>query len=294
MVRGLLQPRGRMQHRIAWRAALLFVGIHLGAIAGVAMLGISWRGIALAAALYAVRMFAVTAGLHRYFAHRAYQTSRALQLVLAVVATTASQQGVLWWVSQHRVHHRRADGPGDPHAPGSGFWWSHAGWFLVHTYDATEWDQIPDLAKYPELRWLDRHFFLPVLALVGALWLGGGWPAVVWGYGVSTVVLWHATSSLTSISHWAGRQRYKSGDDSRNNVAVAMLTFGDGWHNNHHFYPRSARHGFYWWELDVTYYGLRALAALRLIWDVHTVPEYVRARYHIEPIAGGSPRSTEG
>jgi stearoyl-CoA desaturase (delta-9 desaturase) len=281
-----------MQHRIAWRATLLFVAIHLGAIAGVATLGISWRGVALAAALYAVRMFAITAGLHRYFAHRAYQTSRAVQLVLAIVATTAAQQGVLWWVSQHRVHHRDADGARDPHAPVNGLWWSHAGWFLVHTYDATEWHQIRDLAKYRELRWLDRHYFLPAAALVGALWLAGGAPAVVWGYCVSTVLLWHATFSLTSIAHWVGRQRYKSGDESRNNLAVAMITFGDGWHNNHHFYPRSARHGFYWWEIDVTYYGLRALAALRLIWDLHLVPEHVRAR-HLAPISGGSAPLTD-
>ena len=145
-----------MQHRIAWRATLLFVGIHGGAVAGVAILGISWRGVSLAIALCILRMFAVTAGLHRGLAHRSFATSRTMQLVLAAVATMASQQGVLWWVSQHRVHHRRADEPGDPHR--GGFWWSHVGWFLVHTHDATEWKVIGDLAKYPELRWLDRHY----------------------------------------------------------------------------------------------------------------------------------------
>jgi stearoyl-CoA desaturase (delta-9 desaturase) len=268
-----------MQHRIAWRATFLFVAIHVVAVAGVAILGISWRGAALAIALCVLRMFAVTAGLHRGLAHRSFATSRTMQLVLAIVATMASQQGVLWWVSQHRVHHRRADEPEDPHR--GGFWWSHVGWFLVHTHDDTEWRVIADLAKYRELRWLDRHYFLPVAVLIGSLWLVGGTSAVVWGYAVSTVMLWHATFSLTSLAHRIGSRRYATGDESRNNAVIAIVTLGDGWHNNHHFYPRSVRHGFYWWEVDATYLGLRGLAAVGLVWDLHVVPAHVRSR-HIE------------
>lgn len=272
-----------MRDRIAWRAVVLFVGVHVAAVAGAIAYGFSWHGVALAAGLYVVRMFAITGGTHRYFAHRSYRTSRAMQLVLALVATTSSQQGVLWWASQHRAHHQHADETADPHARHRGFWWSHLGWFLVHTYDATEWGRMRDFAAYRELRWLDRFYIVPIAALIGVLALAGGLPAVVWGYCVSTVVLWHATSALTSIAHWLGSQRYATGDESRNSAALALITLGDGWHNNHHFYPGSARHGFYWWELDLTYLGLRALAAVGLIWDLRVVPEHVRARHVEDP-----------
>ena len=268
-----------MQHRIAWRATLLFVGVHVGAVVGVVLLGFSSSGIALAVTLYAVRMFALTAGVHRYFAHRTFKTSRAFQLVLAFVATASAQLGVLWWVSHHRLHHKHSDLDADPHSRVKGFWWSHAGWVLVHTYDETQWRQIPDFAKVPELRWLDRHYFVPVLAMVGALLALGGLPAVVWGFCVSTVLVWHAMFSLNSIGHWIGRRRYATGDDSRNNVAVALLTFGEGWHNNHHHYPGSARNGFYWWEIDLSYYLLRALVALGIVWDLRVVPHDVRDRH---------------
>jgi len=269
-----------MKHRIAWRATLLFVGLHVAAVVGVARLGVSWSGLALAVVLYAVRMFALTAGVHRYFAHRAFKTSRAFQLVLAIVATAAAQMGVMWWASQHRIHHRHADEDADPHARIKGFWWAHAGWFLVHTYDATRWDQIRDFDAYPELRWLDRHYFVPVAALVALLLAFGGLPAVVWGFCVSTVALWHAMFSLNSIGHWLGRRRYATDDTSRNNAVVALATFGEGWHNNHHYYPGSARQGFYWWELDLSFNLLQILAALGIVWDLRVVPDEVRERHH--------------
>ena len=261
---------------MAWRATLLFGGVHVVAVGGVALLGVSWKGVALAAALYVVRMFAITAGLHRYFAHRAFKTSRLGQLALAIVATTGSQMGVLWWVSYHRLHHRHSDANGDPHDRRGGFWWAHIGWFLVHEHDDTQWRQVADLAKFPELRWLDRHYMVPVIALIAALACAGGLWAVVWGYAVSTVLLWHATFSLTSFAHSHGSRRYPTPDRSRNNLAIALVTLGDGWHNNHHHYPRSARAGFYWWEIDATYYALRALAAVGLVRDLHSVPAPVR------------------
>ncbi|HEX7700768.1 MAG TPA: acyl-CoA desaturase [Kofleriaceae bacterium] len=250
------------------------------AIVGVVRLGVAWPGVALAMVLYAIRMFAVTAGLHRYFAHRSFETSRAMQFALGVVATLACQQGVLWWTSQHRVHHRCADTEHDPHA--GSFWWSHVGWFLVHTHDETQWHQIADLSGYRELRWLDRHYFIPVALFIAVLWFAGGVSAVVWGFCVSTVLLWHATFSLTSIAHRFGSRRYRTDDQSRNHPVVALLTLGDGWHNNHHHYPRSVRHGFYAWEMDPTYLGIRVLAALGLVWNLHVVPERVRARRLIE------------
>jgi stearoyl-CoA desaturase (delta-9 desaturase) len=280
-----------MQHRIAWRAAFLFVGVHVGAVIGVALLGISWSGIALAVALYALRMFALTAGVHRYFAHRTFKTSRAFQFVLAVIATASAQLGVLWWVSHHRLHHKHTEGDADPHSRAKGFWWAHAGWFLVHTYDETQWNQIPDFAKYRELRWLDRHYFVPVLALVAALLAFGGLPAFVWGFCVSTVVVWHAMFSLNSVGHSVGQRRYETRDHSRNNVLVALATFGEGWHNNHHFYPGSARNGFYWWEIDLSYYMLRALAMLGVVWDVRVVPEEVRERHACDMLDAAASRA---
>jgi stearoyl-CoA desaturase (delta-9 desaturase) len=271
-----------MRDRIAWRAAALFVAMHVGAVIGVALLGISWSGIALAAVLYALRMFALTAGVHRSFAHRSFKTSRAMQFALAIVATASAQLGVLWWASQHRLHHRHTEGEKDPHSRRRGLWWAHVGWFLVHTHDDTRWDQIPDFTKYPELRWLDRHYFVPVIALAGGLLAFGGLPAVVWGFCVSTVLVWHAMFSLNSVGHWLGSRRYRTRDDSRNNALVALATFGEGWHNNHHYYPGSARNGFYWWELDVSYYVLRVFEAVGLVWDLRVVPDEVRGRHQID------------
>ncbi len=255
---------------MAWRALLLVASVHAIAVVGVVRLGMSWRGVALAAALYALRMFALTAGVHRGLAHRAYESRRTLRFVLAAIATSAAQLGPLWWASIHRLHHATADRDGDPHDPRDGFWWSHAGWFLVHTYDETQWRWIPDLAQHRELRWLDRHYLAPVAALIAVLAVAGGWSAVVWGFAVSTVLLWHATALLTSLSHRIGTRRFVTRDDSKNHPVIALVTFGEGWHNNHHRGPHAARLGVAWWELDLSYLGLRALAALGLIWNLRT------------------------
>jgi len=263
------------QDSISWRACVLFALVHLCAVIGVVAYGISVAHVALAMALYAIRMFAISAGSHRYFSHRAYETSRGFQLILALLATMSSQMGVLWWVSHHRIHHRHADQERDPHQRARGFWWAHMGWFLVDTHDATEWEQIPDLARYPELRWLDRNHFMPAFGLIAILGLVAGPQAIVWGYCVSTVVLWHATFSLTSVSHWLGSRRYATKDDSCNNPVVALITFGDGWHNNHHREPGSARHGHAWWELDVTYSVLCVLAAFGIVWNLRGVRSHV-------------------
>ena len=238
---------------IDWAGSIPFFGVHLAAIAGVAMVGFSWSGVLLAVVLYYVRMFGVTAGYHRYFSHRAFRTSRAMQLFLAVLAMTSSQKGVLWWAGHHRVHHKNSDKPGDVHSVLlDGFFWSHMGWILSKKYLTTDMERVKDLAQYPELRWLNRFWVLPPIALAVALYVAGGAWALTWGFFVSTAVLWHGTFTINSLTHVFGRRRYlTTGDNSRNSFVLALVTLGEGWHNNHHYYQRSANQGFYWWEIDI-------------------------------------------
>jgi stearoyl-CoA desaturase (delta-9 desaturase) len=218
-------------------------------------------------------MFAITAGYHRYFSHRSYKTSRAFQFVLAVAGTTSVQKGVLWWAANHRKHHKFADLEDDIHSPmQSGFWWSHVGWIIGPDYEATDLDRVPDLAKYPELRWLNEHFLVPPIALAVVLFLAGGLQWLVWGFFISTTLLWHATFTINSLAHQYGTRRYDTPDTSRNNVWLALLTMGEGWHNNHHCFMNSARQGFFWWEIDLSYYALRILAAVGIVWDMAKPP----------------------
>ena len=260
--------------------SLAFWGVHVAALIGVIALGWSWSGVALALGSYFVRMIVVTAGYHRYFAHRAFKTSRAFQFLLALGAQSAAQKGVLWWASHHRWHHKYSDTPKDVHsAKLRGFWYSHIGWIMGKGWDETDHSMVADLAKFPELRVLDRSIvhILPTVALALAfLFLGGG-HALVWGYFVSTVLLWHGSFSINSLAHLFGKRRYETSDDSRNNWALALLTTGEGWHNNHHHYQSSANQGFRWWEIDVTYYVLRVLERLGLIWDLRRPPREVIA-----------------
>jgi len=265
--------------RVDWVAAGPFWAVHVAAVVGVALLGWSWNGVLLAVALYYVRMFAITGGYHRYFAHKTYKTSRVMQLLLAFLAQSSTQKGALWWAAHHRLHHKNSDKPNDIHSmKQNGFFWSHIGWFLCHRHDATEWDQIKDFAKYPELRWLNRYHVVPSVVLGAGLYLTLGWWGLVWGYFVSTSVLWHGTFTINSISHWMGRRRYATTDESKNSLVLALITMGEGWHNNHHYYPRATNQGFYWWEIDVTYYVLRAMSAVGLVWDIHTPPAKIRDR----------------
>jgi stearoyl-CoA desaturase (delta-9 desaturase) len=266
---------GLLKHR--WLINIPFWGIHIAAVVGAILVGWSWGAFAWLAASYAVRMFAITAGYHRYFAHRTFKTGRAFQLVLAVTAMSTAQRGVLWWASQHRTHHRFSDQPGDVHSPRlGGFWWSHVGWLLAGRHAETHWDRIKDFAKYPELRWLNRHDVLIAVAWGFVLYLLGGTTALVWGHFVPLVLVWHVTFLVNSLAHVLGSQRYTTSDDSRNNAVIALLTFGEGWHNNHHHYQRSARQGFYWWEVDVTFYVLKLLEAMRIVSGVQGVPRHVR------------------
>ena len=218
-------------------------------------------------------MWAVTAGYHRYFAHRAYKTSRMFQLVLAVLGGTAMQQGPLWWASWHRRHHKYTDAPGDPHSPArDGFWHAHVGWIFDGDHYSTDLTHVKDLARFPELRWLDRHSYIPVVGYAALCFVIAGPAGVVWGFAVSSVVLAHATFLINSVAHVWGTRRYDTDDSSRNNALLALLTFGEGWHNNHHYYMTSARQGFRWWEIDVSYYSLKVLSRLGIVWDLRQPP----------------------
>jgi stearoyl-CoA desaturase (delta-9 desaturase) len=250
--------------KINWIASIPFFLVHLVPLLAF-VTGVTSRAIVLFVALYAVRLFAITAGYHRYFSHRSYRTSRAVQFALAFVGTTAAQKGPLWWAAHHRAHHRHSDGETDVHSPQKGFWWSHVGWILCDKYKATDSDGVRDLAAYPELRFLDRHNGFGPWLLGLASFLVAGWSGLVVGFFASTVVLWHATFTINSLSHTFGTRRYATSDTSRNNPFLALLTFGEGWHNNHHHVPASARQGFMWWELDVSWLALRALGALHLV-----------------------------
>ena len=275
--------------RVDWLRVAPFIGMHLACF-GVLWVGVSWTALAFAAALYALRMFALTGFYHRYFSHKAFKTSRAMQFVFAAIGASCVQRGPLWWAAHHRNHHRHADTPADIHSPlQRGFLWSHMGWFLTPRGFRTDWDAIPDLRRYAELRWLDRFdTAVPVLLALGLFltgrWLGQAHPAtgtsgaqlLIWGFFVSTVLLFHATVTINSLAHRFGSRRYDTADNSRNNWLLALLTFGEGWHNNHHRFPGAARQGFRWWEFDLTYYLLRALAACGLVWDLKPVPAGLR------------------
>jgi stearoyl-CoA desaturase (delta-9 desaturase) len=251
-----------------WIKGLPFILLHASCLT-VFLIDVTTTGLVLGAVLYLVRMFGITAGFHRYFSHRAYKTGRRFQFVMALLGCSAMQKGPLWWAASHRLHHLHADTPNDPHSPRThGVWWSHVGWILARDHDATHWDAIGDWNRFPELRWLDRHHWLPGGLLAGLCWLIGGWSGVVWGFCVSTVLLYHATFAVNSLCHLFGRRRYDTRDASRNNLAVALLTLGEGWHNNHHHYQSSARQGFLWWEIDVSYYLIKMLGALGLIWGI--------------------------
>jgi stearoyl-CoA desaturase (delta-9 desaturase) len=252
-------------------------GVHVTAIVGIATLGFSWLGLGIALATYVPRMFFVTGAYHRYFSHRSYKTSRPFQFLLGLGATLTVQKGPLWWAAHHRVHHKLSDEPGDIHSvKQSGFWWAHHGWILANGLEDTDMNRIKDFAKYPELRWLNKYWAVPVVASAVVAFLIGGWFGLTWAFFVPTVLCWHGTFTINSLSHLWGNRRYKTTDDSRNNPVLAIITMGEGWHNNHHHYQVSARQGFFWWEIDCTYYVLRALAFVGLIWDLHGVPDHIR------------------
>jgi stearoyl-CoA desaturase (delta-9 desaturase) len=223
--------------------------------------------------MYYLRMFAITGGYHRYFSHRSYKTSRAFQFFLAFLAQASAQKGALWWAAHHRHHHKYSDQEEDIHSPLlDGFWWSHCGWILSPVYDRTQTELIRDLTQYKELVWLNRYPHVPTVIFAAVLYAVGGWPAFVWGFLISTVILWHGTFTINSLSHVYGSRRYETTDTSRNNFWLSLLTLGEGWHNNHHCYQSATRQGFFWYEIDVTYYILKSLSFVGIVWDLRDPP----------------------
>jgi len=275
------QPRGpgkkaRSLRDYEWRAMLPFVAIHVLGVAGVVM-GASWKVWAACVALYVIRMFAITGFYHRYFAHRTFKTSRWFQFLMAFVAQTSAQRGALWWAAHHRDHHKYSDSDKDLHSPRQhGFWYSHVGWIYDHN-DVTKYARIKDFARFPELVMLDKYWLVPPIMLGVASYLVGGLPGLLVGFMFSTVLLWHGTFTINSLSHVWGKRPYDTTDDSRNNWFLAIITLGEGWHNNHHHYMNSTRQGFHWWQYDVTYYVLKAMSWVGLVWDIKEPPAHIVA-----------------
>lgn len=262
--------------------------LHAVVLFGLIWMPLSLLDVTVCALLYALRMFAITGFYHRYFGHKAFKTYRWHQFLWAVIGAAATQRGPIWWAANHRAHHQHTETDQDPHNARRGFWWSHIKWFITDEHYTPKRRLVKDLERFAELRWLDR-FDLAAPVLLIALLIGvGEWHAsaaaapvtsgvqlAFWGYAVSTVLLLHVTLCINSLCHRFGRRRYATSDDSRNSWWLALLTFGEGWHNNHHRYCGSARQGFAWWEIDLTYYVLRAMAAVGLIWDLREVPQHI-------------------
>ncbi len=264
--------RAHPDRSVRLSAASGFLLVHLLAL-GVVVVGFSWAGVGLCLGSYYLRMFFVTAGFHRYFAHRSYHLGRVAQFVLALLAQTSAQKGVLWWAGRHRHHHRWSDTPKDLHSPvRDGFFWSHIGWILSGRYDGTDLSLVPDLATFPELRWLDRNQYAPVLLYAVVSWLLFGWTGLFWGFFLSTVLLWHGTFFVNSLAHVVGSRVFPTPDTSRNSFLLALVTMGEGWHNNHHYSPSSAAQGFRWWQVDGTFYLLWLLERIGLVRSLRRAP----------------------
>jgi stearoyl-CoA desaturase (delta-9 desaturase) len=263
----------------------IFWGIHAACL-GVIWVGISPIAVGVCLALYFVRMFAITGGYHRYFSHRTYKTSRLFQFILAFAGASAAQKGPLWWAGHHRHHHRHSDTDEDIHPPSKGLWWAHVGWVVSTEYLEPRAHEVKDLARYPELRFIDEwHLIAPVALGISMFALGvglesagfntNGWQMLIWGFFVSTTLVYHGTFVINSLTHKWGRRRFATTDNSRNSLILSLITLGEGWHNNHHRYPGSERQGFYWWEVDLTHYALTVLSWFGMVWDLRKPPAHI-------------------
>jgi stearoyl-CoA desaturase (Delta-9 desaturase) len=271
-----------------WKGAIPFLLVHVVGILAF-MTGVSWAAIAMCIFMYYARMFAITGAYHRYFSHRTYKTSRFFQFILALWGTSAGQQGPLWWAAHHRHHHKYSDTEQDVHSPIlRGLWWSHVGWILSKKYNPTNEEVVKDLAKYPELRWINKYHGVAPFSLAVVIFFFGvllehvapalhtnGLQMLCWGFFTSTTLLYHGTFTINSLSHLFGTKRFETGDESKNNPILAMITMGEGWHNNHHRYLYSERQGIYWWEIDMAHYVLVVFSWLGLVWDIKTHPKEI-------------------
>ncbi len=266
--------------QVDWGRVIPFILLHLVCLFGL-ITGVSTTAIIICIVSYLIRMFAITAFYHRYFSHKSFKTHRLTQFLFAFLGTTATQRGPLWWAAHHRHHHIHSDTEADSHSPKAGFWNSHMLWFLNKRNFPTKWQRIKDFAQYKELRWLDRFDIIPPILFATMIFILGifienyfpeagasRWQILIWGYFISTLMLAHVTYSINSVAHRWGSKRFDTHDESRNNFFLAILTLGEGWHNNHHKFPSSARQGIYWWEFDLSYYLLCLMKAMGLIWDV--------------------------
>lgn len=265
--------------RLNLATSLPFLSFHLMSVL-VLFTPFEWKWLLVCLASYYVRMFAVTAGYHRYFSHRAFKTGRVFQFILAWVAQMSAQKGVLWWAAHHRHHHKDSDGLTDIHSPvRRGFWWSHIGWVLSRRYEKTNYDTIKDFARFPELVWLNEHYLVPPLSALALAVFFGGLPALVWGAVIPTVLLWHGTFTINSLSHVFGSRRYLTTDTSRNNFLLALITCGEGWHNNHHFHMNTANQGWFWWQIDFSYYVLKFLSWFGIVSDLKKPKDEIKYAY---------------
>ncbi len=286
----------REDEKLSKFTSIPFFLLHLSLLVPI-WTGVRWEMVALLIFTYYLRMFGITAGYHRYFSHRAFKTSRVFQFILAFLAQSSAQKGALWWAANHRHHHKFSDQPEDIHSPVQrGFWWSHVGWILCKRYENTDYAAIKDFAKYPELVFLDKYPHVASLGAGAIVFLIGGWEALLWGGLISTVVLWHGTFTINSLSHVFGSRRYQTTDTSRNNFLLAMITMGEGWHNNHHHYQSTANQGFFWWEIDMTYYILKVLSWFGIVWDLRKPPQYIlenRPKHENRPTHDDAPVGAE-
>jgi stearoyl-CoA desaturase (delta-9 desaturase) len=265
---------------IVYPSTIPFIIVHLVCFAAI-WTGVTVEAVALGIGLYWLRIFAIGAGYHRYFSHRAYETSRVFQFALAVLAQSTSQKSVLWWAANHRDHHLHSDTELDVHSPRQmGFIYSHLGWIFSRGQETMNFNRIADFAKFPELMWLHRYEQVPAFVLAVLCFAVAGWPGLIVGFFWSTVAVYHGTFCINSLAHLVGKRRYITGDDSRNNWLLAIITMGEGWHNNHHAYQSSARQGFRWWEYDPTFYLLTLLQRLGLVWNLKLPTAEVMQNQH--------------
>lgn len=282
-----VQTSSSESKKIQWVRIIPFIILHVACL-GIFYVGVSWFAVTFMLLFYLIRMFSITAFFHRYLSHKTFQTSRIVQFVFVLIGTMSAQRGPLWWAAHHRYHHRFTDTEHDPHSSTYGFWYSHLGWFLNDYNFATRKEVVKDWLKYPELVWLDRFSLIIVLLTAVSIYALGEWLAVVypslatsglqllvWGFVVSTVLLIHATLCINSLAHLYGSRDFETEDQSRNNLFLSIITLGEGWHNNHHYYAGSARQGFYWWQIDITYYLLKIMSWIGLVWGLKPIPARV-------------------
>jgi stearoyl-CoA desaturase (delta-9 desaturase) len=267
-------------------AGLTLILVHILGFASLFLVTFEWWLVGLCIGMYYLRMFGITAGFHRYFSHKSFKTSRPMQFVLAWIGTSAIQRGPIWWAAIHRHHHKHSDTPKDLHSPRQqGLWQAHLGWVLKKENRQIDRTKVADLTRFPEIDWIDRHYLVPPLSMAVLIFLVWGLPGLVYGFFLSTILLWHGTFTINSLSHVFGRRPYNTRDDSRNSALLAIVTMGEGWHNNHHFYPASARQGFTWWQFDASFLILRIFQLLGLVWDVKVPPRELVTAGMVDAIA---------